>query len=463
MKDRFNGTRLAFIIAIVLSLSACISHQRYRTESGLCISANPLDECAQHSLQVFQSPNAIDEKYHLGFVEFDDQGQLWDREQLREVIGQVNTLAANQDLLMVVFVHGWKHSAQAGDSNISSFRESLRRLSALESAMSTKTGVPSREVVGIYLGWRGGSVSLPGLKELTFWERKNTAHKVGRGGATELLSRLELVQKTKRAQALADGKPHRTRFVVVGHSFGGALVFSAMSEILENGFVQTHGPDAVVSDTVGFADLVVLINPAFEAARYATLSDMANERRRYFESQLPVLAVLTSEDDDATGLAFPLGRWFSTLFETERDAQRLNPVARENEVIDHGSANVTALGHFDPYLTHYLRAEETLADDEQGGFSASTAVQTFVAASKGWEADKPGSRIPFEGAVLERTDSSAGRNPYLNIRVDGELIRDHNDIYDPRIASFIRQLILISSQSQDEEDRADARIKMANP
>ena len=433
MKDRFNGTRLAFIIAIVLSLSACISHQRYRTESGLCISANPLDECAQHSLQVFQSPNAIDEKYHLGFVEFDDQGQLWDREQLREVIGQVNTLAANQDLLMVVFVHGWKHSAQAGDSNISSFRESLRRLSALESAMSTKTGVPSREVVGIYLGWRGGSVSLPGLKELTFWERKNTAHKVGRGGATELLSRLELVQKTKRAQALADGKPHRTRFVVVGHSFGGALVFSAMSEILENGFVQTHGPDAVVSDTVGFADLVVLINPAFEAARYATLSDMANERRRYFESQLPVLAVLTSEDDDATGMAFPLGRWFSTLFETERDAQRLNPVTGESEVI------------------------------EQGGFSASTAVQTFVAASKGWEADKPGSRIPFEGAVLERTDSSAGRNPYLNIRVDGELIRDHNDIYDPRIASFIRQLILISSQSQDEEDRADARIKMANP
>jgi len=198
-------------------------------------------------------------------------------------------------------------------------------------------------------------------------------------------------------------------------------------------YVFSEGPDAVVSDTVGFADLVVLINPALEAARYATLSEMPNERRRYFESQLPVLAVLTSEDDDATGLAFPLGRWFSTLFETERDAQRLNPVTGESEVI------------------------------EQGGFSASTAVQTFVAASKGWEADKPGSRIPFEGAVLECTDSSAGRNPYLNIRVDGELIRDHNDIYDPRIASFIRQLILISSQSQDEEDRVDARIKMATP
>ena len=329
--------------------------------------------------------------------------------------------------------------------------------------MSARTGLPSREVVGIYLGWRGGSVSLPGLKELTFWERKNTAHKVGRGGATELLSRLELVQKTKRAQSLEDGKPHRTRFVVVGHSFGGALVFSAMSEILENGFVQTHGPDAVVSDTVGFADLVVLINPAFEAARYSTLSDMANERRRYFPSQLPVLAVLTSEDDDATGKAFPMGRWFSTLFETERNAERFNPVLGTRETIDQGSANVTALGHFDPYLTHYLRANDTLVDREQVVFDLSAEVQAFVEASRGWEIDESGSQIPFEGAVLQRTESSAGRNPYMNIRVDGELIRDHNDIYDPRIASFIRQLILISSQSQDEEDRADARIKMANP
>jgi len=463
MKDRLKGTRFALPIALVVLLSGCISHQPYRTKTGLCISANPTEECLQHTFQVFQSPEANDEKYHLGFVEFDDQGQLWDRRQFREVIGQVNTLAADQDLLMVVFVHGWKHSAKAGDDNIASFRKSLRRLSAMESAISARTDTPSREVVGIYLGWRGDSVSLPGLRELTFWDRKNTAHKVGRGGATELLSSLELVQKTKRAQALADGKPDRTRFVVVGHSFGGALVFSAMSEIMENGFVQTHGPDAVVSDTVGFADLVVLINPAFEAARYSTLSDMANERRRYFQSQLPVLVVLTSEDDDATRIAFPIDRWFSTLFETERDAERFNPVLGENETIDQGSTNVTALGHFDPYMTHYLRATDTLANREQASFDVSAEVQSFVEASKGWEMDKRGSRIPFEGAVLERTESSAGRNPYLNVRVDGELIRDHNDIYDPRVASFIRQLILISSQRQDTESRTDFRANMAKP
>ena len=41
MKDRFKGTRFALVIAIVISLSACISHQRYRTESGLCIRQSP--------------------------------------------------------------------------------------------------------------------------------------------------------------------------------------------------------------------------------------------------------------------------------------------------------------------------------------------------------------------------------------------------------------------------------------
>jgi len=42
------------------------------------------------------------------------------------------------------------------------------------------------------------------------------------------------------------------------------------------------------------------INPAFEAELFSSLSDMSLERATYFESQLPVLAVLTSETDDAT-------------------------------------------------------------------------------------------------------------------------------------------------------------------
>ncbi len=36
-------------------------------------------------------------------------------------------------------------------------------------------------------------------------------------------------------------------------------------------------------------------------------------------------------------------------------------------------------------------------------------------------------------------------NPYLNIKVDKELINDHNDIWRPQIVAFIRDLIVIST------------------
>jgi hypothetical protein len=353
---------------------------------------------------------------------------------------------------MGVFVHGWKHSAAPGDGNIDTFRESLERISELESRISHETGAEDRQVVGIYLGWRGGSVTLPGLKELTFWDRKNTAHKVGHGGVTEVVSRLELVRKTKDAMMIEQSRS-RTRLVVIGHSFGGAVVYSALSQVLMTGFVDTVGPAGAGTDVKGFGDLVVLINPAFEAMRFAPLSDMANERRTYFASQLPVIAVLTSEADDATKRAFPIGRWFSTFFEKHREESRKNGVTGEDEVIDQQKANITAVGHFEPYWTHYLQAAGEPGAEVSDQPSVEASLQRFFDVSRGWEEDAPGSVIDFEGSELERTTNSAGRNPYLVIRVSGQLIRDHNDIGDPRIASFIRQLILIAGQSANFEER----------
>ena len=451
------------LLVPILLLTACISHQQYRNDYSLCISAVPETDCQSSALQEYRNPAIEGQEYLLGFVEFDDQGQLWDRDQMREVLDQLAVESVNQDLLMVVFAHGWKHSAKAGDDNIEKFRGTLKHLSAMESAISKNSGTAPRKVAGVYLGWRGGSVSVPLLKELTFWDRKNAAHKVGYGAVTEVLSRLELLRKTKHAVARGDGEESDTRLVVIGHSFGGAVVYSALSEILENGFVHTHGPEGLVSNTVGFADLVVLINPAFEAIRYSSLSDMSTERATYFASQLPKLAVLTSEADYATKFAFPAGRWFSTLFEKERVVQRHNPISKQDETIDEGKANVATIGHFEAYQTHYLRASAVLTDEQQATFDVSTEVALFVAASDNWEQDRPGSSIVFNGSTLKRGPNSAGRNPYLNIYVDGELISNHNDIYDPRIESFVRQLILISSQSKDVENRKLLRDEVMKP
>jgi len=445
--------KLAIVVTIALGVSACAPLQEYRTVyPAVCVSntQHPTAECEKHALQ--QLPTPDDNQYLLGFIEFDDQGQLWDRKQMRDVIDKLNTDAHDRDLLLVVFVHGWKHNAAPGDGNIGTFRQVLAQLTDSETRLAKLTAKfshkPPREIAGVYLGWRGASITMPLLKELTFWDRKNTAQKVGHGGVTEVLSRLELIRQTK--QHIEQGHSH-TRLVVVGHSFGGAVVNTALAQILENRFVQTTtGAAGVQGDIAGFADLVVLINPAFEATQFSPLSDMATERGSYFPTQLPVLLELTSEADWATRYVFPLGRWFSTWFEKTRDRQRFNAVTGTLETIDEADAKITAVGHFKPYRTHTLYPIQQQERASLKPMSAADSVQLFLQTSADWMHDKPGSKIPFGNVMLERNMTSAGRNPYLITYVDKHLITDHNDIADPRIIEFIKQLILISTQSPDQ-------------
>jgi len=448
--------RLAAVVLAVFAATACAPFQEYRTVyPEVCVSPTPEPsaECEMHALQQLATANG--NRYLLGFIEFDDQGQLWDRKQMSEVVGKLAGEAAAKELLIVVFVHGWKHSAAPGDGNIQTFRKVLAQLSDSEVQIAKLTGTQPREVAGVYLGWRGGSVTVPLLENVTFWDRKNTAQKVGHGGVTEVLSRLELIKQDK--ESIEPGGS-RTRLVVVGHSFGGAVVNTALAQILESRFVQTTGPAGVQSDVAGFADLVVLINPAFEAMQFSPLSDMATERGTYFASQLPVVLEITSEADYATRYAFPAGRWFSTWFEKTRERKRWNAVTRQQETIDEADANVSAVGHFEPYRTHRLYPLKGRERSQPKALSATDSVQLFIQSSADWAHDKPGSKIPIGDLMLERTATSAGRNPYLLTYVDKELITDHNDIDDPRIIEFVKQLILISTQSP-EQARAIRRLQ----
>jgi pimeloyl-ACP methyl ester carboxylesterase len=440
-------SRVLAYILLCLTITGCISHRQYRTDYSVC-EISTSNACDSHALQRY-------DRYLLGFIEFDDQGQLWDRAQAASVIDAITREAAEKEVLIVVFVHGWKHSAAPDDDNIKTFCRALASLSEADARTQRDAGASPRQVIGVYLGWRGGSVSAPLIKELSFWERKNTAAKVGHGSVTEVLTRLEQIKRTKNALE-EDGE---SKLVVVGHSLGGAVVYAAVGQILENRFVHTEGPTGLLSNIPGFGDLVVLINPAFEANRFATLSDLSFERGTYFESQLPVLAVLTSEADDATKRAFPIGRWFSTLFEKTHDMKRRNAVTGEVETIDGNKANLTAIGHFPPYRTHTLAPVQAGRAAQPQAMEPAQVASYSLEAGTQWADDKPGSVIRFGDVELERGLNSAGRNPFLVIYVDGDLIRDHNDIDDPRIISFIEQLILISAQSRPQLKQTLDRAK----
>lgn len=436
-------------------ISACTHNEKYRTNSELCTSKGEeaiIGKCAENSLQEFIGEQADQGSYMLGFIEFDDQGQIHDYRQVVAVRDFIQGITDQEDAIVLVFVHGWKHNAHADsksneeDDNITSFRRVLRSVSRNEVLRNSDA---PRKVIGVYLGWRGLSVTLPGIKELSFWERKNTAHKVGTGAISEVLLTLEnLITSRNRQRGSQYPEESQSRFIVIGHSFGGAAVYSAVGQILLERYMSANCIEKNNCSVRGFGDLIVLMNPAFEAIRYSTLRNATDRAEGYAGSQLPVLAILTSEKDYATKYAFPLGRTFSTLFEKERKEK------------DQKSKNRIAIGHYKPYQTHRL---DPLQQDRKNSKTAllENKLDDFLQFSKNWE-DREQTKIIFPdiGVRFTKTGSTDRFNPYLLIHVSGDLIPDHNDIYDPRIEEFIGQLIMLSIQGDDIEIREKKRNKL---
>jgi hypothetical protein len=446
---------LILLAAAMGMIVGCTPTKPYRPDyTEVCSSADPEHECRTSAVQECKGNDGAD--YLLGFIEFDDQGQLLDRKQMEAVIGAITREAqdSDQDYLNVVFVHGWHHNAAPTDDNVQVFRKVLQQLAATEQIGRAEAGAPPRKPIGVYIGWRGESISTWGIQEATFWDRKNTAHKVGHGDVTEVLNRLEGIRQNKNSRR--SGQQGESQLVVVGHSFGGAVVYSALSQILVEHFVRPESRTDASGTVEGFGNLVVLINPAFEAQLYSSLGDLSTEKTSYQRSQLPVLIEMTSEADTATGFWFPLGRRFSTLFEKERVIERTNGATNHNEEIDQKQLNLRTVGHFEPYRTHDLRPGPSTA----APVTPRARVQSFANAAEKWEDDRPGKEIQFPGTVLKRTESSVGQNPYLIIRVDPALIPSHDDITDPRVIEFVTQMILVSSQSHDYNVRRDRRQRV---
>jgi len=412
------------LLCLLFLLGGCASNEIYRSNYTPC-TITEANNCDENSLQIYNVGTSTE--YSLGFVEIDDQGQMRDRKQMQALLDSLYEKAAHDSLLLTVFVHGWHHNAAPGDKNIESFKNNLAMLSAIE---HRPTGKKPRKVIGVYIGWRGESIDVPPFNYLTFWDRKNTAQDVGYLGISELLVKLEEFTNVNKVM----NPKLKSRLVVIGHSFGGAVVFSATSQILASRFIDSQEGKTFTSDAGGFGDLVVLLNPAFEALRYAPFYDMAQARCSYFDGQKPRLVVLTSEADDATGILFPMGRIFSTVFETHDDVQR-NDCEHLLE-LDEGEADRHTIGHYQALISHSLKP---VADDKPLKVARQDNIKEI------WRTQDRGSSTVFGSTVLTHLNKTAPRNPYLNIQVDKEIIKDHNDVFNDKVMEFIRLLIGLST------------------
>jgi alpha-beta hydrolase superfamily lysophospholipase len=136
------------------------------------------------------------------------------------------------------------------------------------------------------------------LENLTFWDRQDAGRRIAVGSVRELFGRFRHYRNRRRDMGSAP------LLIIVGHSFGGMVVYSALAQSLIEA-ASTITPHV----STRFADLVLLANPAFEAARYLPIYDLLKERmeaNRVVE-QPPVFVCATATNDWATGIAFPIG------------------------------------------------------------------------------------------------------------------------------------------------------------
>jgi pimeloyl-ACP methyl ester carboxylesterase len=354
---------IAHLALLSFLLLGCTPIKMIRTEPPLpaCVTGGRSKDENLHMWEAYSD-------YSIGYAEFDDQGWAYRDDAQLKVIEQQMAEDINDpnhradDYLVLVFVHGWHHNAHDNDCNVQEFRQMVRITSeAIKGAIKAGNLTTPRRVIGIYAGWRGESVDAAGLRYTTVLDRRNSAERVAKGSIRKLFADLHSFE---RRQPRAD----KVRTVVIGHSFGGLIVFSALSEGMIDGYTlagldQEHHPctAAEAQALIGqqsaiWPDGVVLINPAFESSRFEPLYRILEERKpcdlvpdKYGKTRMvvPSLIVVTAENDHWTGKYFTIGRSMLTLFE---GYDRTEPVATTAE----RSANLHAIGFNSPYETQTL-------------------------------------------------------------------------------------------------------------
>lgn len=449
--SRPSKARLALLAAlagVAALISGCIAPRPYHTTIAPRPDAQGVLPPVTGTAAESSSRNCRTEDLCIQFVEYDEFGNLFNRKQLKSALEAAKRMAEQEQGTVFVYVHGWHHNAHPSDEDVNKFHELLQHAASLDKL----TFDPNRKngkgrFLGIYVGWRGESIRSKGIltpiSVLTFWGRKSAAHAVGSGGGVlELFRELSAVRQSNS----------ESRLLIMGHSFGGAVVYSSMAHALvEQILSDSRRADKDRINSEPLSDLVVVINPAFEAMKLRPQFELARSHE-YPEANAPRLVILTTETDWATGLAFPAGRWLSTIGDRHSDP-------------DSSSQNVKAVGHYFPFVTHQLRTTTTCPTEKGADSSLADVVRPksycFNALKSPSQTIRRASPVVLtrceksrdcdsvaRGHWLERGPIAEGKIPFgfpiMNVRTTGQVMDGHSGNWDPTLQSFISQLLVLA-------------------
>jgi hypothetical protein len=393
--------------------------------------------------------------YNLAFIEFDEKGDFWDREQLGYAYKQIEKLSRNSSKppLLFIYIHGWQNNASDKTSDVANFRGLLSRL-ARNSQISS-----NYQVFGVYLGWRG--LLVPGgtgpfsqalyfvPHESSFWSRKNTATRVAGEPMSEAI--FAMVHAARKSSP-------RARTVLIGHSFGALVLEKTLAQALPASFYAQEDSGGGHSKVLPPADMILLLNSASESIYAKELSDMF--RRAHFtgdiSSRRPLILSITSEGDTATGNLFPIGTGLSNAFGTFREYQRTQKFDGAATRVNQSRFFTTTPGWNNELVSHRVEClnpqELKLVTNPNGNQAASASLDrafninlshpnanllTFCTEPEGhqiWWEIKP--------------ENNFKQTPYWIIKVPKEIIPDHTGIWFDSSLDMMAALYVITTDNQ---------------
>ncbi len=106
--------------------------------------------------------NGVKAKFLFGVIEFDDFGQLRSQKQFTDVMKAVENKVKDNKVVFSLFIHGWKHNASEGSSNLHDFRKFIINsgINGPCSSLYQATKTDECDAVGIYIAWRGDPTGL---------------------------------------------------------------------------------------------------------------------------------------------------------------------------------------------------------------------------------------------------------------------------------------------------------------
>jgi len=436
-------------------LLGCTANAPYRDKNVLSDPSNFGGYVGREPQQRSFYERTENEPYDLAFIEFDEKGDFWDRQQLGNAYKQIEKLSSNPSKppLLLTYLHGWQNNASDQTQDVANFRGLLLRLA------HNRQISDNYQVFGVYLGWRGLLVS-GGKNQLSqalyfvphntsFWSRKDAATRVAGEPMAEAIFAVVHAARKSNPQA---------RTVLIGHSFGALVLEKTLAQALPAAFYAQEDSGGGNSKLLPPADMILLLNSASESIYAKELVDMFR-RARFggdISSHRPLILSVTSEGDFATGKFFPIGTTLSNTFGTFRDYRRTQKYDGETTTIGQKKFFTTTPGWNDHLISHQVVClnpqELKTVTNPNGNQAASGSLDhAFNKNLSQPNADllkfctePDGHRIWWE--IEPKTDYK--QTPYWIIKVPKEIIPDHTGIWFDSSLDMMAALYVIATNNQ---------------